>query len=580
LIARSSDISNTQTNVILWEFKTKGIIYSTPIIDNGVAYIGSLDSCFYTIDISTGTEKWHYKAHDQIFSTAIVYDTILCFESGNILYGLNLQGALSWKFKMYDSTIVNKHDEWDYYHSSPLLVGNIAYIGTEKGLVYGVDVRDGSKTFQCQTQTADHTIETTPAVYDNMIYFGDWNGVFYSYDLSNGNLVWQYDTKVDNSYTGWVNAIVTDPVIYRDAVYFGGRSCNFYCLDAKTGTKKWMYHDGGSMWILGGPLLADSVFYLGSSYQHVVRAFSALTGAVKWDKSVEYRVNGKPMIDGNFVYVGTEADTDEKIGTLCALNRNDGTMKVKLSMGTQIYSTPVLSNGSIIVGGSNGSVYAISQQEFFNIPYPNMHLNCPDTLDFGTLQKSMTNFTSKTYVYNLGEALDSVTIISNIAQVKVQPTGFTIAAHDSQEVTFTINPSSLSIKTYKGYINFTSQWAPIPTTTRKLALFKVQSASGIESESTIPENFFLDQNYPNPFNPTTVISYHLPLIQAGVPVTIQVSLKVFDLLGREVKILVDRLESAGKHTVQLDAANLPSGIYFYQLRAGTFSQMKKMVVLK
>jgi outer membrane protein assembly factor BamB len=572
--ASRSYTSNTMTNVILWEFKTKGVIYSTPIIDNGVAYIGSLDSCFYAIDVSTGTEKWHYKAHDQIFSTAIKYDTILCFESGNVLYGLNLQGALSWKYKMYDSTILNKHDEWDYYHSSPLLLGNIIYIGTEKGLVYGIDVRDGSKIFQCQTPTANYTIETTPAVYDNKIYFGDWNGVFYSYDLSNGNLVWQYDTKVDNSYTGWVNAIVTDPVIYRDAVYFGGRSCNFYCMDAKTGVKKWMYHDGGNMWLIGGPTLADSVLYLGSSYQHVVRAFDALTGAVKWDKSVEYRVNGKPMIDGNFMYVGTEGDTDEKVGTLCALNKIDGTMKAKLRVGTQIYSTPVLSQGTIFFGGSNGSIYAVSQEELFNITYPNMHLSCPDTLNFGSLQKNSTNFTSEIYVYNLGEVPDSITITSySSAQVKVQPTGLTIAPYDSQKVTFTIDPSSLSIKTYKGYISFTSQWALIPLTTRKLVLFKVQPASGIKSESTIPKNFSLNQNYPNPFNPATIISYCLAN-------TGHVSLKVFDMLGRELATLIDRIQSSGYNSVTFDGSNLPSGMYFYRLQTGSYTAIRKLTLLK
>ena len=568
-----NDLLRIQSNPILWQFQTRGTIYSTPLIDNGILYIGSLDSCFYAIDASTGIEKWNYKAHDQIFATPVKYDTILCFESGNVLYGLNLEGKLSWKFKMYDSTILNMHDEWDYYHSSPLLVGNIVYIGTEKGFVFGVDITNGIKVFQCQTPLANHTIETTPVIYDNKIYFGDWDGVFYSYDLSTANLVWQYDTKNDIVYPGWVNAIVTDPVIFQNAVYFGGRSCNLYCLDAQNGTRKWIYRDAGSMWLLGGPTLTDSVLYLGSSYQHVVRAFDSSTGKVIWDKGVEYRVNGKPTIEGEYVYVGTEDNTNTNIGTLCALNKSDGMMKTKLNMNTQIYSTPVISNGVIYFGGSNGFVYAVSQQELFNVPFPKMQLTCPDTLNFGILQKNSNLYTTDIYISNVGDASDSVTITTTISQVKVQPTSLNIAPHDSQKVTFTVDPSPLSIKNYRGYLFFASQKALLLTTTRKCIIFKVETSGGTEMEPTSPNEYSLEQNYPNPFNPSTIIRYQ-------VPITTQVNLRIFDILGREVKTLVDEIKPPGIHFIEWNVANIPTGLYFYQMKAGHYIQMRKMVVCK
>lgn len=88
-----------------------------------------------------------------------------------------------------------------------------------------------------------------------------------------------------------------------------------------------------------------------------------------------------------------------------------------------------------------------------------------------------------------------------------------------------------------------------------------------------PETFELRQNYPNPFNPSTVISYQLP-------VNGQVTLKVYDVLGREVQTLVKGRQSAGDHSVRFNAANLPSGVYSYRLEAGTFSQTKKLVLMK
>jgi hypothetical protein len=85
--------------------------------------------------------------------------------------------------------------------------------------------------------------------------------------------------------------------------------------------------------------------------------------------------------------------------------------------------------------------------------------------------------------------------------------------------------------------------------------------------------YSLEQNYPNPFNPSTVIRYSLPHAT-------RVTLKVYDLMGREVAVLVDRNMTAGQYQVMFDASELPSGVYMYQLRAGEFRQVKRMVLAK
>jgi hypothetical protein len=89
----------------------------------------------------------------------------------------------------------------------------------------------------------------------------------------------------------------------------------------------------------------------------------------------------------------------------------------------------------------------------------------------------------------------------------------------------------------------------------------------------LPEHFSLEQNYPNPFNPSTTIRYQLP-------VNGFVTLKVYDVLGREVKTLVSERENAGIHVVGFNATNLPSGVYFYRLQAGTYHDTKKLLLLK
>ena len=92
------------------------------------------------------------------------------------------------------------------------------------------------------------------------------------------------------------------------------------------------------------------------------------------------------------------------------------------------------------------------------------------------------------------------------------------------------------------------------------------------SETSVPAGYAV-MNYPNPFNPSTIISYQLPANEL-------VTIKVFDVLGREVRTLVNDYKTQGTYTVSFDASRLASGIYFYQLRAGNFISIKKMLLLK
>jgi hypothetical protein len=89
----------------------------------------------------------------------------------------------------------------------------------------------------------------------------------------------------------------------------------------------------------------------------------------------------------------------------------------------------------------------------------------------------------------------------------------------------------------------------------------------------LPDNFTLSQNYPNPFNPSTTISFSLPRRES-------VTLKVYDLLGREVATLVDGREEAGEHTVKWNADGFTSGVYFYRLSAGGGVQTRKLVLVR
>jgi hypothetical protein len=91
--------------------------------------------------------------------------------------------------------------------------------------------------------------------------------------------------------------------------------------------------------------------------------------------------------------------------------------------------------------------------------------------------------------------------------------------------------------------------------------------------SAIPSYYKLEQNFPNPFNPTTNIRY-------SIVKTTQVTLKVYDILGRQIQTLINTVQTPGQYTITFNAQDLASGIYFYQLNAGSFSSTKKLILLK
>jgi hypothetical protein len=92
-------------------------------------------------------------------------------------------------------------------------------------------------------------------------------------------------------------------------------------------------------------------------------------------------------------------------------------------------------------------------------------------------------------------------------------------------------------------------------------------------ETEIPKNFTLHQNYPNPFNSKTVISYEIPKES-------NVTIKVFDELGREVEMLVKEKKPAGNYELNIDGSNLSSGVYLYRIQAGDYVDVKKMILMK
>lgn len=105
------------------------------------------------------------------------------------------------------------------------------------------------------------------------------------------------------------------------------------------------------------------------------------------------------------------------------------------------------------------------------------------------------------------------------------------------------------------------------------AFYGEAGPTGVEDIQSLPTVYALEQNYPNPFNPSTIISYALPKQSF-------VSLKIYDVLGRVAKTLINETQAPGIYRLNFDASGLASGVYFYRLVTGSFVDTRKLVLLR
>jgi hypothetical protein len=140
-------------------------------------------------------------------------------------------------------------------------------------------------------------------------------------------------------------------------------------------------------------------------------------------------------------------------------------------------------------------------------------------------------------------------------------------------------PSSISVNNSNpvniGRSSYDNGYGYFNGTISSVSVWSVAAPTRVDEDpiSSIVQDYRLWESYPNPFNPSTTIQYDLP--KAGY-----VSLKVFDCLGKEVASLTSEEKEAGRHSVQFEAQNLPSGVYFYRLQAGTFVETKRLLLLR
>jgi len=191
--------------------------------------------------------------------------------------------------------------------------------------------------------------------------------------------------------------------------------------------------------------------------------------------------------------------------------------------------------------------------------------------------------TSLDYIPDVGHGTIGVNPISDLPWLSLSSMEGSLNSGeaDTIEVTFDTNGLEKN-QTYNGFIVVTTNVTGNEFVTIPVSLFTGPPVS-VDEDEINPIGFELMQNYPNPFNPNTIITY-------SVPVKSFVNITVYNIIGKEVVTLVDEEKPAGIYEIEFSAAggsssgkdiySLPSGVYIYRLTAGSFTNSKKMVLLK
>lgn len=347
----------------LWAHATGGPVAATPAVSGGLLYVGSYDGKFYALDVKTGTTRWKFRTGGE-----------RRFEAKG-LDGLQPR----------NQTIA---DPFDLYLSSPVVADGTVYFGSGDGNLYALDAASGALRWKFATGDVVHA---SPAFADGLVYVGSWDSWFYAIDASTGKERWRFhggeDALVHNQ-TGFQSS----PAVVDGVVYTGCRDSNLYAIDAKTGAEKWKVFHNGS-WVITSPAVAGGKIYYATSDSALYNVVDAATGKSEVQEQGNAWMFSSPAIAGDVVVIGvsngsleardrtsgkllwefrTEAAKENRGWALTAQRKINNSLLFRVqsqdatavaverlfALGS-IFSSPLVANGVVYFGSTDGNLYAI-----------------------------------------------------------------------------------------------------------------------------------------------------------------------------------------------------------------------------
>jgi outer membrane protein assembly factor BamB len=387
-----------------WKFHTDGPVLSSPVVSNGILFIGSSDNNLYALDSATGALKWKFKTESRLTSSpAVAENTVYFLSYDSNFYAVAADtGTLKWKFKTageHRYTARHLHgaapdaelmpDPFDFYLSSAAIWNGAVYFGSGDGNVYALDARSGAPKWKFHTNDVVHA---SPAISGGTLFIGSWDSYMYALDASSGKERWRFKTGEDPDIHNQ-QGIQASAAVADKTVYFGCRDSNFYAVDAVTGKQKWSFNNKGS-WVIGSAALQDGKVYFATSDSGLFHALDGKTGAEIFSLDFKkWPMFSSPAIAGNNLYIGSHIgklyaidlqshqlsafETDGFKQAASTYIKPDGTANYDAAFPDFFYdgvivgvykmfalgsviSSPAIDHQTIFFGSTDGNVYALN----------------------------------------------------------------------------------------------------------------------------------------------------------------------------------------------------------------------------
>jgi eukaryotic-like serine/threonine-protein kinase len=445
-------------------------------------------------------------------------------------------------------------------YSSPTSDNGFVYIGSDDGKMYCLEGESGLIKWTFET---GGLIRCKPAIVDTFAYFESDDGNLYAVNKNSGTKIWNLDignniTRIlPNPNTSYWDYMQSSPCVDSGSVYAGSGDGYLYSVNAQTGSLHWKTKTGDI--IRSSPCVYQSYVYVGSNDGYIY-ALNKTDGSIAWKyntASGSYkRVINSPRIYNGTVYCGSRS------GYFNAIDAITGTLKWNYFYSSNypmIESSAAIENGIVYVGSSDlRKVFAFDAATgkiVWNSAVPGDTWSSP-FFKSGTLYIGLAtygNFSTK----NSGALL---AIDASTGKIEWRLNSGTTTFIGGVVSSPTVDDHMI----YYGSLD--SMVYAVDTAFTNIS-------SGVQGVQNAPKTFQLNDNYPNPFNPVTTIEYQ-------VSTSSHMTLRIFNILGKEVQTLVDGIQKPGSYRVTLDGSHLSSGVYFDRLSAGNYSETKTLLLIK
>jgi len=388
---------------VKWKFPTGDRVVSSPVCQDNVVYFGGDDGNVYAVDATTGNQTWKHATGGPVPSTPAVADGVVYVGSyDGKFYALNAKtGRTKWKFatggeRRFEAKGLNglqpknqtMADPFDVFLSSPVVAQGAVYFGSGDGNLYALDAASGELRWKFPTGDVVHS---SPAYGGGVLYFGSWDSFFYAVDAATGKEKWRFHGGEDALIHNQVG-FQSSPAVFNGVVYTGCRDSNLYALDAATGKENWRFNNELS-WVITAPAVAQGKVFFATSDSSLYHVVDAITGKPVLRQQSKAYMFSSPAVAGDVVLIGVLNGTlearDIKTGELLwdyqieTSKQNKGwvlTADRKFNnpmlyysnwreapvVGTErqfgigaIFSTPLVVNGVVYFGSTDGYLYAL-----------------------------------------------------------------------------------------------------------------------------------------------------------------------------------------------------------------------------